>query len=91
MTIELTKEDHNQAVESLQRYFAENMEEPIGNVTAGALLSFFLEEIAPCVYNKAVSDARERMRARLDDLEYEVQEDVFSYWQKFDKKRKPSK
>jgi uncharacterized protein (DUF2164 family) len=88
MTIELSKEDHQQAVESLQRYFAENMDEPIGNVTAGALLSFFLEEIGPGVYNKAVADARERMQLRLDDLEYEIQQDVFSYWPKFDKKRK---
>jgi uncharacterized protein (DUF2164 family) len=89
MTIELSKEDRQQAIESIQRYFAENMDEPIGNITAGALLGFFLEEIAPCVYNRAVADARERLQSRLDDLEFEVHEDVFSYWRKFDKKRKP--
>lgn len=89
MSIELDKQDRQQAIESIQRYFSENMEEPIGNITAGALLGFFLEEIGPCIYNKAVADARERMQSRLDDIEFEVQEAVFTYWRKFDKQRKP--
>lgn len=88
MPIELDKQDRQQAIESIQRYFSEHMEEPIGNIAAGALLGFFLEEIGPCVYNQAVADARGRMQSRLDDLEFEVQEEVFSYWRKFDKSRK---
>ena len=87
MSIELDKPDRQQAIESIQRYFSENMDAPIGNMTAGALLNFFLEEIGPSIYNKAVADARARMQARLDDLEFEVQEDVFTYWRKFDKAR----
>ena len=42
MTIELSKEDRKQAIESIERYFLENMEEKIGNVVAGGLLSFIL-------------------------------------------------
>ncbi|MCX9156756.1 DUF2164 domain-containing protein [Niveibacterium sp. 24ML] len=87
MTIELDKPDRQQAIESIQRYFSENMEAPIGNMTAGTLLNFFLEEIGPSIYNKAVADARARMQARLDDLEFEVQEDVFTYWRKFENAR----
>ena len=45
MTIELTKEVRADAIASIQRYFEKNMEEPIGNIAAGALLGFFLEEI----------------------------------------------
>ncbi len=88
MTIELSKEDRAQAVASIERYFRENMEEKIGNVAAGGLLGFFLEEIGPSIYNKAISDAQERLQARVSELDFEVHEDEFAYWQKYDKKRK---
>ncbi len=82
MTIELTKEAKQTALESLQKYFAENMDEPLGNLAAGALLSFILEEIGPCLYNKGVADAQERMQMRLNELDYEVHADEFQYWRK---------
>jgi uncharacterized protein (DUF2164 family) len=88
MAIELTKEDRAQAVQSIERYFKENMEEKIGNVAAGALLGFLLEEIGPSIYNKAVADVQERLQARVADLDFEVHEEEFSYWRKFDKQRK---
>jgi uncharacterized protein (DUF2164 family) len=88
MTIELAKQDREQAVASIQRYFKENMEEPIGNVTAGALLSYFLEEIAPLVYNKAVADVQEKLQTRVMEVDMEVHEDEFQYWRKFERSRK---
>ncbi|WP_439588235.1 DUF2164 domain-containing protein [Hydrogenophaga sp.] len=88
MTIELTKEDRAQAVASIERYFRENMEEKIGNVAASGLLGFILEEIGPSLYNKGVADAQERIQARVSDLDFEVHEEEFSYWRKFDKQRK---
>ena len=88
MTIELSKEDRAQAVASIERYFRENMEEKIGNVAASGLLGFFLEEVGPSIYNKGVSDTQERLQARVSELDFEVHEDEFAYWQKYDKKRK---
>jgi len=44
MTIELSKEARKEAIASIERYFRENMEEPIGNIAAGALLGFFVED-----------------------------------------------
>ena len=88
MTIELTKEDRTQAIASIERYFRENMEEKIGNVAASGLLGFFLEEIGPSVYNKAVADAQERIQARVSELDFEVHEEEFSYWRKFEKARR---
>ena len=61
------------------------MEERIGNIAAGGLLSFFLEEIAPLVYNKAVADVQERLQSRIAELDIEVHEDEFTYWRKFDR------
>jgi uncharacterized protein (DUF2164 family) len=88
MAIELSKEARKEAIASIERYFQENMEEKIGNIAAAGLLSFFLEEIGPSVYNKAVADAQERLQARVQDLDFEVHEDEFAYWRKYDKKRK---
>jgi uncharacterized protein (DUF2164 family) len=87
MTIELTKEARKAAASSIERYFKENMEEEIGNVTADALLQFFIEEIGPSIYNKAVSDVQARLQSRIMELDVEVYEDEFGYWQKRQRKR----
>jgi len=87
MTIELSREDRQQAIASIERYFREHMEEPIGNVAAGGLLGFFLEEIGPSLYNLGVADAQERMQARVADLDFEVHEEEFGYWRKYQKRR----
>jgi len=82
MSIELPKEIRTQAVASIQRYFRENMEEPIGNMDAEALLDFFLQEIGPVAYNKAVADVQERLQLRVSEIDIEVHEDEFPYWRK---------
>jgi uncharacterized protein (DUF2164 family) len=83
--IELPKDAREQAISSIERYFRENMDEPIGNVAASGLLGFFLEEIGPAVYNKAVQDVQERLRVRVEEIDLEVHEDEFQYWKKFEK------
>lgn len=91
MTIELSKEARKEAIASIERYFRENMEEPIGNLAAGALLGFFLEEVGPVIYNRAVSDAQERLQARVSELDIEVHEEEFQYWRKYDRKGRAQK
>ena len=88
MTIELPKEARQQAVASIERYFRENMEEKIGNVAAGALLGFFLEEIGPAVYNRAVAEVQERLQIRVSEIDLEIHEDEFAYWRRQDMARK---
>lgn len=87
MAIEISKEQRQRAITSIERYFRQNMDEPIGNVQAGALLGFFLEEVGPLVYNQAVSDVQDRLQARVLEVDMEVHEDEFTYWHKIDKKR----
>ena len=87
MTIELSKETRKAAVASIERYFSVNMEEKIGNMTADALLQFFVEEIGPSIYNKAVSDVQTRMQNRIMELDAEVYEEEFHYWHKQQRKR----
>jgi uncharacterized protein (DUF2164 family) len=88
MTIEISKEARKEAITSIERYFQENMEERIGNIAAGALLGFFLEEIGPLVYNKAVTEVQERLQSRISEIDIEVHEDEFQYWRKFDRMKK---
>lgn len=85
MTIELPKDLRQQAIASIQRWFDEHMDEPIGNVAAGGLLGYFLEEIAPLVYNQAVADVQERLQARIAEVDLEVHEEPFQYWRTIDK------
>lgn len=91
MTIELPKEARAEAIASIERYFAENMEERIGNIAAGALLGFLLEEIGPSIYNKAVADVQEKLQMRISELDLEVHEDEFQYWSRQAKAGKTGK
>jgi uncharacterized protein (DUF2164 family) len=87
-SIELSKQARTDAIASLQRYFAENLPEPLGELPAGLLLNFFLEEIGPAVYNRAIADAQARMLQRVSDLTGELYADEFPYWPRADAKRK---
>lgn len=82
MAIELSTEAKQEAIASLQQYFKENLEEELGNIKANALLVFILEEIGPCLYNKSVADAQERMQMRISELDSEVFEPEFQYWRR---------
>lgn len=88
MAIELPKDLRQQAIASIERYFQENMEERIGNIAAGALLGFFLEEVGPTIYNKAVQEVQERLQLRVSEIDLEVHEDEFQYWRRYDKGRR---
>ncbi len=85
---ELNKQARADAIASLKRYFDENMPEPIGDLPAGMLLDYFLEELGPTVYNAAISDAQTRMHRHLADLPGDLYEKPFGYWPKVDAKRK---
>ena len=87
MPIELPKETRAAAILSIERYYRDELDERIGNIQAGALLNFFLEEIGPSVYNNAVADVHERIQMRAAALDIECHEDEFGYWQKYDRKR----
>ncbi|KQM70275.1 DUF2164 domain-containing protein [Xylophilus sp. Leaf220] len=82
MPIDLPKDQRQQALASIERYFHEERDERIGNIASAALLNFFIEEIGPAVYNQAVADVQERIQQRVADIDIEVHEEPFGYWQK---------
>lgn len=85
MAIELSKEARAQAISSIERWFQDERGERVGNITASALLGYFLQEIAPSVYNQAVADVQERLQMRVSEIDIEVHEDEFGYWRARDK------
>jgi uncharacterized protein (DUF2164 family) len=88
MNVELSKQARAAAIASVQRYFEENMSEPIGNLPAGLLLDFFVEEVGPVIYNKAIADAQARMQQHVVDLNGELYGDEFQYWPRADAKKR---
>ena len=88
VSIELSQQDRADAVASIKRYFRENMPEPIGDLPAELLLNYFIEEIGPAIYNRAVADAQARLQQRVQDLDGELFADAFQYWPKVDRKRR---
>jgi uncharacterized protein (DUF2164 family) len=87
VTLELSKQQRASAISSLKRYFEENLD-PIGELPAGLLLNFLLEEIGPVIYNQAIADAQTRLTQRVADLNGELYSDEFQYWPRHDAKRK---
>lgn len=84
MAITLGDDARKQALASLRRYCRErlDLDLPEGDLQAAALLDFFLAEVAPSVYNAAITDAQVYLRERVADLEGACYEPEFSYWPK---------
>ena len=88
MKIELSREARSDAITSIQRYFQENMPEPIGNMAAGLLLNYFVEEVGPAIYNQAIAYAQARIQQRMSDLEGDLYVPEFQYWPNIERNRK---
>ena len=80
MATELSKDTKKRLIASIKRYFDENMEDEIGDLKADLLLDYFLKEIGPTVYNRAIADAAAFFRERAADLDASCYEVEFGYW-----------
>jgi uncharacterized protein (DUF2164 family) len=87
VSIELSKQMRGDAIASIQRYFEENMTEPIGELPAGLLLNYFLEEVGPAIYNQAIADSQSNLQQRVADLDGELYKEAFQYWSRAKAKR----
>lgn len=80
MAIKLPAETTKQLHASIKRYFAENLDQEIGDLKAGMLLDYCLKEIGPTIYNQAIGDAQTYFQGRVADLEGVCYEKEFTYW-----------
>ena len=80
MALELTKEEIEQVIPSLQKYFREEFDQELSEMKARFLLEYFQKEIAPLAYNKGVKDAENYFRTKTEDLTGICYEDAMTYW-----------
>ena len=82
MAIKIPDEARQRMVASIRRYFEQELDEEIGELKAGLLLDFFLEEIAPTVYNQALGDAQAWLLGKVEDLEVSLSRPEFRFWRR---------
>jgi len=78
--IKLAKDAEERSLASIKRYFEEHMDDEVGDLKAKLLLDFFLEEIGPAVYNRAIGDAQTVLQERVLDLDGAYYQPEFGYW-----------
>jgi uncharacterized protein (DUF2164 family) len=74
MRIQLTDERRERMLRSIKKYFAETLDQELGDLAAERLLEFFVKELGAPVYNQAIQDARAFLQGKLADLEGEFYE-----------------
>ena len=67
--ITFSKEERAAIVEKMQRYFNEEMDQPIGVLPAELLLQFLSDEIGAFYYNRGLADAQAVFRDKLDEVD----------------------
>lgn len=81
-TITLPADAKKRAIASIRRYFAEQLDDDIGDLKADLLLGYVLEEIGPTIHNQAIADARAFFDERAADLAAMCFPVEFPYWDK---------
>jgi uncharacterized protein (DUF2164 family) len=82
MTMALDKATQARFIASIKRYFAEALEDDIGDLKASLLLEFVLREMGPSIYNRAVADAQARLQDMVLELDGSCHEPDPGYWNK---------
>ncbi|MFJ5765901.1 DUF2164 domain-containing protein [Lysinibacillus sp. NPDC093210] len=72
MFIRLTKEQQEQIIADIQRFFYNQRDEDISDFEAERVFDFVKENIAPYIYNAAISDAKYVMDSQLSAIEDEL-------------------
>ena len=82
MAIEIDKATRERLIASIQRYFAEHLEQDIGHLKASLLIDFALKEIGPSVYNLAVGDAQTAIQQMVSEIDGTCFEREFGFWKR---------
>lgn len=74
MRIELSGDRRERMVGSIQRFFADRLDQQLSEFQAELILKFFVKELGAPVYNQAIRDAHAFLQDKLTDLEGEFYE-----------------
>jgi uncharacterized protein (DUF2164 family) len=80
VAIKLEEETERYLLGSIKRFFAEELEDDIGDLKAMRVLEFCLQEISPSVYNQAIADAQRYFQDKTADLGGVRYEAEFDFW-----------
>ncbi|MBU6952460.1 DUF2164 domain-containing protein [Hahella sp. HN01] len=75
--IEMTRDEKQQLVAKVKDYFASELDQEIGGFQAEFLIDFFVREIGPLAYNKALDEAENIIRMQVENISdalYELQQ-----------------
>ena len=75
MSIELEEHRRKQLLGDIQAFFEARLDDEIGELKAQLVLDFFMNAIAPEVYNQAVGDAQTWMQERLQYIDGELRQE----------------
>jgi uncharacterized protein (DUF2164 family) len=82
MAIKLKKETEKYLLDSIKRFYTEEMEDEIGDLKAARVLDFCVREIGPSIYNQAITDAQAYFQEKASDLDGAIYEPEFDFWTK---------
>lgn len=82
MMIKLEPETEKYLLTSIKRFFAEELDDEIGDLKAMSVLDYFTKEIAPSVYNQAIADAQTFFQDKVSDLGGVQYAPEFDFWKK---------
>jgi uncharacterized protein (DUF2164 family) len=82
VSIQLTKDSERYLIGSIKRFFAETLDEEIGDLKAALVLEYVVREIGPSIYNQAIADAQAYLHEKTSDLGGSRYEAEFDYWKK---------
>ncbi|PAP76477.1 DUF2164 domain-containing protein [Rubrivirga marina] len=77
MPVTLPDDAREHAVAALRHYAGDELGLDMGDLAAGFLLDFVLEEIGPSIHNQALRAAQRHLTARVVDLDIELGEPEF--------------
>ena len=66
--IEFSKEEKAVIVGKIQRYFADELNQDMGQFDSEFLLDFFSDQIGAYYYNRGLYDARSILEGRVEDI-----------------------
>ena len=72
MSIELDEERRSAMLGEIRAFFADRLDDEIGDLKARLVLDFFLTRLGATVYNQAVADAHAWTQEKLMDIEGEL-------------------
>ena len=68
----LSVEKRRKAIDEIIHFFDNERDEQIGNIAAEQVLNFFLEAVAPELYNQAIRETKAVLQNRLEELNYDL-------------------